>query len=215
MTYSNKKVEIVYSDDSLVVVIKPGGFLSVPGRAPEHKDCVSSRLQARYPQMIKQPAVHRLDMYTSGLMVYAIDRESHRNLSIQFQNRQIKKRYIAILEGEPDGEEGEIILPFRLDPENRPLQIYDPIHGKKGITKWKKLATAKGLTRVEFTPLTGRTHQLRVHAAHKNGLGCPIVGDSFYGNGEDGAEMLLHASFLAFSHPKTGESLIFQNEPDF
>ena len=211
----NKEVKVIYSDESLVVVIKPGGFLSVPGRGPENQDCVSRRLQYLYPQMIAQPAVHRLDMYTSGLMVYAIDKESHRSLSIQFQNQEIQKKYIAILEGEVEGENGEIKLPFRLDTDNRPLQIYDPVHGKIGHTQWRKLEVNNNLTRIEFTPHTGRTHQLRVHAAHSKGLGCPIVGDSFYGSGKDGDEMLLHAAFLAFTHPKTGEKLSFHHEPDF
>lgn len=211
----NKKVKIIYGDDALVVIVKPGGLLSVPGRGPENQDCISSRLQAIYPEMIAQPAVHRLDMHTSGLMVYAVDKQTHRSLSIQFQNKAVEKKYIAVLEGEPFGEEGEIRLPFRLDIDNRPLQIYDPIHGKLGITGWRKLEVANRRTRVEFTPYTGRTHQLRVHAAHHKGLGCPIVGDSFYGSGENGDEMLLHASFLAFTHPLTGCRLSFHDTPPF
>lgn len=208
-------IDIIYSDDVLVVVNKPGGLLSVPGKYPENKDCVSSRLQAIFPNMIKQPAVHRLDMYTSGLMVYAINKEAHRNLSIQFQDKKVQKQYTAILEGIVAEAAGEIQLHFRLDIDNRPLQIYDPVQGKLGITQWKVLSRNNGQTRIEFTPLTGRTHQLRIHAAHEKGLGYPILGDSFYGNGIDGEEMFLHATELTFSHPITDETMYFRSEPPF
>lgn len=208
-------IEIIYSDEALVVVNKPGGLLSVPGKGPENKDCVSSRLQTHFPDMIEQPAVHRLDMYTSGLMVYAISKEAHRNLSIQFQDKKVHKQYTAVLEGIVEEPSGEIQLHFRLDVDNRPLQIYDPLQGKLGITRWKVLSIDNGQTRIEFTPLTGRTHQLRIHAAHEKGLGCPILGDSFYGSGNDGDEMFLHATELSFSHPLTGEKMFFRSEPPF
>lgn len=209
-------LQIVYQDEHMVVVIKPGGLLSVPGRRPEHQDCVSSRLQAIIPEMIAQPAVHRLDMYTSGLMVYAVTKAAHRNLSIQFQQQQVHKKYIALLDGLLQEDSGEISLPFRLDIDNRPIQIYDPIHGKIGITHWKTLQIeANTTTRVEFTPLTGRTHQLRVHAAHQKGLHTPIVGDSFYGTGKDGDKMMLHASELHFTHPATEQPQSYRVAPDF
>ncbi len=208
-------IDIIYSDDVLVVVNKPGALLSVPGKGPENKDCVSSRLQSLFPNMIEQPAVHRLDMYTSGLMVYAITKEVHRNLSIQFQDKKVQKQYTAILEGEVTEPEGEIQLHFRLDVENRPLQIYDPLQGKLGVTRWKVISVNNNQTRIEFIPLTGRTHQLRIHAAHEKGLGCPILGDSFYGSGADGDEMYLHATELTFSHPVTGKTMSFRSEPAF
>lgn len=208
-------LQIVYKDEHIVVVIKPGGLLSVPGRRPEHQDCVSSRLQAIIPTMIAQPAVHRLDMYTSGLMVYAVTKAAHRNLSIQFEQQQVHKKYIALLEGLLDEDSGEITLPFRLDIDNRPIQIYDPIHGKIGITQWKTLQVEANTTRVEFTPLTGKTHQLRVHAAHPKGLNTPIIGDSFYGTGKDGDKMMLHASALQFTHPATAQPLSYSAAPDF
>ncbi|CAG37838.1 RluA family pseudouridine synthase [Desulfotalea psychrophila] len=210
-----KELKIIYRDDHLVVVIKPGGLLSVPGRGPENSDCVSSRLQAKIPEMITQPAVHRLDMYTSGLMVYAVSKEIHRALSIQFQEQQVDKKYTALLEGCLQEVSGEIRLPFRVDLDNRPIQILDYQHGKMGITLWRKMDEKNGITRVEFTPMTGRTHQLRVHAAHAKGLGIPIIGDSFYGSGRDGDEMMLHAHQLSFTHPIIGEKLYFKNDPDF
>lgn len=208
-------IGIIYSDTDIVVVNKPGGLLSVPGRGPEKQDCVTSRMKAVFPAMIEQPSVHRLDMYTSGLMVLAITREAHRKLSRQFEQRQVTKEYQALLEGIIDESSGEIRLPFRLDPENRPIQIYDPVHGKMGITRWLHVGSEGGSSRIRFTPLTGRTHQLRVHAAHPMGLNCPIVGDSLYGNGSDGDRMMLHASYLRFHHPVTGAETAFTSPPPF
>ena len=210
-----KKLEIIYSDEDIVVVDKPGGLLSVPGRGPENRDSVSSRLQEDFHAMIKQPSVHRLDMYTSGLMVYAITREAHRHLSMQFSNRTTKKTYLALLEKRVEGESGEIRLSFRLDPDNRPYQIYDPLQGKLGISFWKKLSEKKGSTAVEFRPITGRTHQLRLHAAHPEGLNAPIIGDSLYGSGKDGDQMMLHAATLQFRHPETEKVLRFSSPPPF
>lgn len=206
---------IIFGDDALVVVNKPGGLLAVPGRGEDKQDCVVNRLRRLLPQMIDQPAVHRLDMATSGLMLLAVTAEAHRHLSRQFAQRQVQKRYIALLEGILCETAGEIRLPFRLDPDNRPYQIHDPEHGKLGITFWRRLAIEGERTRVEFTPLTGRTHQLRVHAAHQLGLAAPIVGDRLYGRGLAGEPMLLHASFLAFSHPCTGQPLQFHTPPQF
>ena len=220
-------MKIVHEDPEFVVVVKPGGLLSVPGRGPDKQDCLISRLRLRYPAMIGQPAVHRLDMYTSGLMVVAITDRANRQLNRQFADRLVSKRYTALLEGRLEGTSGEIRLPFRLDADHRPLQIYDPEHGKLGITRWRLItqvpAKPQGrgegasdtYSRVRFTPLTGRTHQLRVHAAHPMGLGLPIVGDSLYGNGNDGDPMLLHADELAFHHPLTGKWLTFSSPPSF
>lgn len=208
-------IEIAYEDTRLVVVNKPGGMLSVPGRGPEKQDCVIRRLQQKYPLMIEQPAVHRLDMFTSGLMVVAINSETHRNLNRQFEQRQVVKEYTALLEGIVAEERGEIHLPFRVDLDNRPHQIYDPVHGKMGSTRWQRLSYENGCTRIRFIPLTGRTHQLRLHAAHSLGLDCPIVGDSLYGSGVDGEPMLLHASLLTFSHPDTNQKLTFTSPPPF
>ncbi len=208
-------LDIVYADSVCVVVNKPPGLLSVPGRGPGKQDCVVRRLQNLFPQCIEQPAVHRLDMDTSGLMVLGLTKESHRNLSIQFEKRMVAKKYTAVLEGQVEGEQGEVRLSFRLDPDNRPYQVYDPIAGKPGISKWRKVREANGRTWVEFIPLTGRTHQLRLHASHGNGLGRAIVGDRLYGTRRQGQRMLLHASFLEFRQPVDGQLLTMQSEPPF
>ena len=164
---------------------------------------------------ISHPAAHRLDMDTSGLMVVALTADAHRKLSRQFHERQTQKRYLALLDGVLDEEEGTIELPFRLDVENRPIQIYDEVHGKMGVTHWRRLGIEGGLTRVEFIPVTGRTHQLRLHAYHEKGLGIPIVGDPFYGNGTGPGQLKLHACELTFAHPDSGEMMTFHSEPAF
>ena len=208
-------LDVVHEDPHFVVVDKPSGLLSVPGRGPEKQDCVCARVRTLYPGCIEQPAVHRLDMDTSGLMVVARDAESHRRLSHQFQSRKTSKRYIGLLDGELEEEQGTIRLPFRLDIDNRPFQIYDEVHGKLGITHWQRLSVMNGVTRVAFTPITGRTHQLRVHAAHERGLGIPIVGDPLYGNGTGPGQLKLHACALSFLHPASDERLAFQSPPPF
>lgn len=208
-------MKILYIEKSFAVVEKSSGLLSVPGRLPQHKDSVALRFLNLYPHAIPQPTVHRLDMDTSGLLVLAITKQAHRNLSIQFQDRQVKKRYEAVLDGTIPTEGGEVELPFRLDIYRRPYQIYDPIHGKLGLTTWEKLGDEKGRTRVSFFPHTGRTHQLRVHAAHAFGLGTPIVGDNLYGTQKTGQRLLLHAAELTFSHPDTGRPLHFQSPVPF
>ncbi len=209
------EIEIIYKDSSIVVVNKPGGLLSVPGRGPDKQDCLVSRIRDQYPGCMAQPSVHRLDMDTSGLMILALTADAHKNLSIQFQNRSVKKQYFAILEGVVGEEHGEINLPFRLDVDNRPYQIYDPVQGKMGTTFWEKIDIENNQTRILFTPITGRTHQLRLHASHPMGLGCPIVGDRLYGNGKPGDPLLLHASYLSFQHPDNGKILYFESPSRF
>ena len=208
-------LHIIHEDPEFVVVNKPSGFLSVPGRGPEKLDSVTTRVRMLYPRCTPQPAVHRLDMDTSGLIVVALSAASQRNLSMQFQNRKPSKRYIALLEGKLEADRGTIRLPFRLDIDNRPIQIHDEVHGKMGITHWEKLGIEGGRTRVAFTPVTGRTHQLRIHAAHERGPGIPIVGDPFYGTGTGPGQMKLHASDLTLAHPKTAEALAFHCPPAF
>jgi tRNA pseudouridine32 synthase/23S rRNA pseudouridine746 synthase len=210
------KKAILYRDEDIVVINKPGGLLSVPGRGTEKQDSVVFRLRKMFPNMIEQPAVHRLDMHTSGLMVCAMTKSAHSILSKQFENRLVLKRYEAVLEGVLLGKEGKITLSFRLDPHNRPKQIHDPVQGKTGTTLWKTMGgEPRDRTRVEFTPLTGRTHQLRLHAAHPKGLGMPIVGDYLYGYGNDGDRMLLHATFLQFIHPRHNKEINFNSSPPF
>jgi len=208
-------IPILYQDDDLVVAVKPPGLLAVPGRGPDKEDCLVNRLRALFPQMIAQPAVHRLDMATSGLMVFAITASAHRELSRQFAGRAVTKEYIAVLDGLVTAEAGRIELAFRLDPTNRPRQIYDPERGKLGITRWRRLSDEQGHSRLALFPETGRTHQLRLHTAHPLGLGIAIIGDSLYGHGRDGDRLLLHATGLAFLHPASGERLVFRSEPDF
>ena len=210
-----KLLDVIYKDSSIVVINKQGGLLSIPGRGDDKKDSVTERIKTLYPESIDQPSVHRLDMYTSGLIVLAFTKEAHRNLSIQFQKKEVVKQYTAVLDGEITGKSGVIKLKFRLDPENRPFQVYDPVNGKEGITEWKKISTENGKTRILFTPYTGRTHQLRLHSAHEKGLGIPITGDRLYGSGKEGDQMMLHASYLEFTHPETGERISFTSDPPF
>jgi tRNA pseudouridine32 synthase/23S rRNA pseudouridine746 synthase len=212
---SQKELQVIFENREFVVINKPSGLLAVPGKGEENQDCATSRIRALYPNCIEQPAVHRLDMDTSGLMVLALTADMHRELSLQFHDRKTEKRYIALLDGEIDDNGGTLELPFRLDVENRPHQIYDPLHGKTGITHWKKLSVENRQTRVEFRPVTGRTHQLRVHAASEHGLGVPITGDRLYGSGTAPGQLKLHACFLSFTHPRTGETLAFHSEPPF
>ena len=213
---SKNELEIVALFDGYAVVEKPGGLLSVPGRGPDKQDCVVSRFRAQFPDAIEQASVHRLDMETSGLLIMARTKEAHRLLSIQFQDRVVDKRYIAVVEGKVEAEEGRIDLPFRLDPDNRPYQVYDTVFGKMGTSLWKRIAYEGDCTRIEFTPLTGRTHQLRLHSSHPLGLGFPIVGDCLYGNGENEYGLLkLHAAYLAFNDPFTGERREYWSEPRF
>lgn len=208
-------LKILYADEDIVVVVKPSGLLSVPGKGPKNQDCITARIKKIFPDCPDHPEVHRLDMDTSGLMVLALNADAHRELSRQFHDRETKKRYIALLDGELKEESGIIKLPFRLDVENRPRQIYDPVHGKTGITRWKKLGIENGKTRVEFFPITGRTHQLRVHSASEHGLGLPILGDRLYGSGTVPGQLKLHAQMLSFRHPRTGRKMEFTSEPEF
>ncbi|MDB4624322.1 RluA family pseudouridine synthase [Akkermansiaceae bacterium] len=208
-------MKIVHQDSDIVVVEKESGLLSVPGRGPEKIDSVVHRIRQLIPECISHPAAHRLDMDTSGLMVLGLTAEAHRHLSIQFQDRTVEKNYLALLDGILAKDEGTITLPFRLDIDNRPYQIYDEVHGKIGTTEWKKVGIEDNHTRIAFHPITGRTHQLRVHSAHPKGLGIPIVGDNLYGNGTGFGQLKLHAADLAFTHPTTGEALSFATPPPF
>jgi len=212
-------LDIVYCDASLLIVNKEGGLLSVPGRGEDKSDCVESRVRRLFPSAPKQCAVHRLDMDTSGLLAIALDKETHRQLSIQFMQKEVEKEYVALLEGVIKEEGGEVHLPFRLDVEHRPYQVYDEKQGKWGTTAWKKVrveSSPEGLvTRVLFTPLTGRTHQLRLHSSHPKGIGHAIVGDRLYGTGKEGDRLCLHASSLAFCHPHTKEKLSFTSPTPF
>ncbi len=216
-------LQLVYTEETFAVAEKPPGLLAVPGRGPDKQDCLTARFRARFPEAPPYPAVHRLDMATSGLMLLARTKAAHRTLSTALAARRFSKEYTAVVEGRPPGREGTIDLAFRLDPENRPHQIYDPERGKRGITQWKILPSSAEpagdtppRTRILFRPLTGRTHQLRTHAAHPLGLGCPIAGDPLYGRPRSGdSRLLLHASRLRFPHPETGRPVEITSPPPF
>lgn len=211
----------VYEDSYLLVVNKPSGMLSIPGRVEEYS--VTSVMKERYPESIP---VHRLDMWTSGLLVVAKNREVHAALQEQFVHRTVSKRYVALLEGalpadRPD--EGRISLPLYADPINRPRQIVDYERGKTAITEYRVVSREPSATRISLFPHTGRTHQLRIHCAHPDGLNCPIRGDELYGHtlfGSLGTEdqsprLCLHAEYLALTHPLTGERMEWTVPPAF
>ena len=197
------KLDILYEDDYLLIVNKPAGMLSVPGKGDA--DSVYHRLRILYPEATGPIIVHRLDMATSGLLLAAKTKEVHQNLQAQFKNRTIQKRYIALLDGEVPQDEGEIRLPLCPDPLDRPRQIVSEEFGKPALTRYRVLERTSGKTLIAFYPQTGRTHQLRVHAAHPLGLHCPILGDELYGRKAE--RLYLHAEYLAFTHPITSERI--------
>lgn len=207
----DKELEIIYDDAYLVVVNKPAEFLSVPGI--NISDSVYERIKHRYPQATGPLIVHRLDMSTSGLMVLAKNKDTHENLQKQFIKRKVKKSYIALLDGLIETDSGKIELPLRVDLDDRPRQIVCYEYGKMGITDFKVLSKTENSTRIQYFPITGRTHQLRVHSAHKSGLNAPIKGDDLYGTKSN--RLHLHAHTLEFFHPITKEWVIFKADPDF
>lgn len=212
---------VVFEDPWLVVVDKPCGLLSVPGRHAQLRDSVLVRLRERYPDATGPLIVHRLDLDTSGLLLAAKDADTHAALQRQFARREVDKRYAAWLAGPVAGDAGVIELALRVDLDDRPRQIHDPVHGKAARTEWRVIGRTADRTRVALVPRTGRTHQLRVHAAHALGLGTPIVGDRLYGRadgdaGGDGADrLLLHAEALAFLHPRTGARIELERPAPF
>jgi tRNA pseudouridine32 synthase/23S rRNA pseudouridine746 synthase len=205
---------IVEKDDALVIVDKPAGLPSVPGRAPGLQDCAVSRVQAHHPDA---RVVHRLDMATSGLLLLARGPAAQRALSAQFERREVDKTYVAWVSGLVRGETGTIDAPLRADWPQRPRQLVDSVAGKSAVTGWRVLKRDenKAITRLELKPLTGRSHQLRVHLLS---IGHPIVGDALYAPEEVAAatsRLLLHASELAVRHPLTGQRVAWRSEPDF
>jgi tRNA pseudouridine32 synthase/23S rRNA pseudouridine746 synthase len=195
-------IDIVYEDDRLILCNKPNGLLTVPGKDPSLADCLEARVQASYPQYPNAKVVHRLDKDTSGLLLLAFDKPALGSLGSQFEHRKVEKYYIARVWGDLEGDSGLVDLPLATDWENKPRQRVDHEGGRASQTKWEVLAREGGVTRMKLTPLTGRTHQLRVHML---ALGHPILGDTFYAEGpaRDAAGRLqLHAEMLQFSHPK-------------
>ena len=208
---SQNMPEILFEDQWLLVLHKPEGVLSVPGKSEEQS--IYSLLRARYPEATGPLVVHRLDMATSGLLLAAKTQEVHRHLQAQFENRSIKKRYIALLDGILPEEEGVIDLPICPDYLDSPRQMVNEELGKTAITRYRVMDRKNGQTRIAFFPLTGRTHQLRVHAAHPLGLNCPIVGDELYGRKAE--RLYLHAEYLEFIHPVSGQRMVIEKKAEF
>lgn len=215
-------LDIVHYDGDIVVVDKPSGMLSIEGKGPDKQDCVASRVRNLYEGCIPQPCVHRLDQATSGLMALGLTKEAHDRLSLSFEKREVGKTYEALVYGIVDETEGTIDLSIRLDVNNRPYQVVDLENGRPAATQWRRLSIENRFgtkcTRLELKPLTGRTHQLRMHCAY--GLGHPIVGDALYGNAAmDHAcsvtRMMLQARRLSFTHPTSGKAMSFKLEADF
>jgi tRNA pseudouridine32 synthase/23S rRNA pseudouridine746 synthase len=204
---ASSSLPIIYEDEWLIAVDKPAGLLSVPGRYGDRQDSVWSRLYNLLPDCMSLVSVHRLDQETSGILLLARDRQTHRQLGQQFQQRQVRKVYEALLSGFVEVEEGTIELPLWGNPENRPYQQVDWQRGKPSLTQFQVMAREGNYTRVEFTPLTGRTHQLRVHAADARGLGVRILGDRLYGCCANTNRLHLHARELCFEHPQLGRTL--------
>lgn len=206
-----RPIEIVYEDDELAIVNKPEEFLSVPGIYIQ--DSIYERMKIRYPKATGPIIVHRLDMATSGILIIAKNKEAHKALQSQFIKKTVTKRYVALLDGIIPENEGLIDLPLRVDLEDRPRQMVCFEHGKPAKTKWEVIERKDGKTKVYFYPITGRTHQLRMHASHPLGLNTPIVGDDLYGTKSD--RLYLHAEQIEFKHPTTYETIRFQVKEQF
>jgi len=211
MSGSDQKLDVVYQDEDIAVVNKPAEFLSVPGKNIE--DSVYFRMKKMFPLATGPLIVHRLDMSTSGLMVIALNKKANKRLQKQFIDRTVEKRYLAVVEGNLSSDEGWIKLPLRGDFYDRPRQIVCSEHGKPAETRWEVVSREDDKTRVYLYPKTGRTHQLRVHCAHAQGLGMPMVGDDLYGVKAN--RLHLHAESLSLQHPMTNEPMSFQVPADF
>ncbi len=207
---------VVHASERYVIIDKPAGLLSVPGKGEANQDCVPARVRAMFPHATGPLVVHRLDMDTSGLLVVALDPDTQRDLSAQFEQRAVEKHYIALVDGVVQVETGTIDVPVRPDLTNRPVQVIDPSHHRPAVTSWRILSLETDRTRLELTPITGRTHQLRVHCAH---IGHPILGDVLYGpqpaTSESAPRLMLHAAALSFNDPSTGRRVECTSPPAF
>ncbi len=213
LTYTpeGKNIAVIYEDDVLLIIDKPAGLLTTPSRAI--KDSVYSRMRTLFPKATGPLVAHRLDKPTSGLMIIAKSKEIYTQIQRQFIEKSVRKRYIAVLEGYLKTEAGQISLPLAIDEDNRPMQKVCLESGRSAQTEYKIIERRNKKTLVEFVPLTGRTHQLRVHSAHYEGLNSPIVGDKLYGSSAE--RLMLHAASIEFKHPVTEELVRFNSEPDF
>ena len=196
--------KVIYEDEAITVIDKPAGLLSIPGRTEDWS--VATWVRQKWPEALP---VHRLDLLTQGILIVAKTQEAYHHLQRQFEEHSVKKKYLAIVEGVPEKEHGIIDLPLLCDPMNRPRQVVDHEHGKRAITEYRVLATAKTQSLLALWPHTGRTHQLRMHCAHNDGIGCPIVGDELYGHPSPHG-LCLQAQAVSFVHPTTGKHLHFE-----
>ncbi|TAH20593.1 MAG: RluA family pseudouridine synthase [Oscillatoriales cyanobacterium] len=206
---------IIYQDKWLIVINKPSGLLSVPGRYLENQDSVLSRFRNLLADGFKLNAVHRLDLETSGILILARDKKTYRELSLRFEKKLFQKVYESVLSGVINMKFGSIALPLWGDPENRPYQQVNFERGKPSVTEFQVIGREGNCDRIEFVPLTGRTHQLRVHAADVRGLGIPILGDRLYGCSAVASRLHLHAREISFEHPQLGERLYLKAETPF
>jgi tRNA pseudouridine32 synthase/23S rRNA pseudouridine746 synthase len=206
-----KELETIFEDENLMVVYKPSEFLSVPGI--HIQDSVYTRIKQQVKNISGPIIVHRLDMATSGLLVLAKNKKAHKNLQSQFINKTVQKRYTALLDGIVTDNKGMINLPLRVDLDDRPRQLVCYEHGKAAETNWEVIERKNGKTKIHFYPMSGRTHQLRVHASHTLGLNIPIIGDDLYGKKSD--RLYLHADTLEFTHPSTKQKMVFQKKAEF
>lgn len=204
-------LEVLHEDSDLLVVNKPAGLLSVPGRGEHLADCLLTRVQAGFPTAL---LVHRLDRDTSGVMVFALSPHAQRNLSMQFEKRSTKKTYVARIAGRLEPKTGTVDLPLIVDWPNRPLQMVCHETGKPAVTDWRVVRFGEGETRVSLSPKTGRSHQLRVHML---ALGHPILGDPLYApeTAADYDRMMLHSEELRVKHPESGKAMKFRAKADF
>jgi len=206
-----KELETIFEDEELIVIYKPEEFLSVPGI--HIQDSVYTRIKQQVKDISGPIIIHRLDMATSGLLVLAKNKKAHKNIQSQFINKTVKKRYTALLDGIIKDNTGTINLPLRVDLDDRPRQLVCFEHGKPSITKWEVIERRNGKTKIHFYPISGRTHQLRVHASHSSGLNIPIIGDDLYGKKVD--RLYLHADTLEFTHPLTKQKMMFYKKAAF
>lgn len=203
--------KILHLDDDILVADKPSGLLSVPGRGEERADCLIARLRADFPEV---RLVHRLDLDTSGVIVFGLTPQAQAHLGKQFEERRTRKRYVALVAGHPAEKQGRVDLPLTVDWPNRPRQMVDPVNGRPAQTDWRVLRAEGENSRVALKPLTGRSHQLRVHML---ALGHPILGDPLYAEGpaRDWPRLMLHAEELGLQHPMTGEAMSFRSKAPF
>lgn len=204
---TSHQLEIIYEDEALCVVMKPAGMLSVPGKSG--RESVEQIMRQRYPQAACPLIVHRLDMATSGLLIITKTMEAYLDLQAQFTRHEVRKRYVAVLSRDLDTPSGRVALPLRPDLDDRPRQVVDEVYGREAVSDYEQV----GHRRVHLYPLTGRTHQLRLHCAHPSGLGNPILGDELYGMKAD--RLYLHAEQISFRHPSTGKMVTFTAKAPF